>query len=73
MRKPILILIVVITGMMQHARSEEVNPEIFAREYFAAWTATQKPTATKEDLEHYLSFLVEDVGHQIFPRVCYAN
>ena len=31
------------------------------------WTATQKPSATKEDLEHYLSFLVEDVGHQHLP------
>ena len=34
---------------------------------FGARTATQQPDATSEDLEHYLSFLVEDVGYQHLP------
>jgi ketosteroid isomerase-like protein len=35
--------------------------------YFAAWEATQSPNATKEDVEHYLSFLKDDVAHQHLP------
>ena len=67
MKKLILIALTVVMGTVQQARSEAFNAEKFAREYFAAWTATQMPAATKEDLEHYLSFLVEDVGHQHLP------
>ncbi len=47
--------------------SGDFNPEQFAKSYFNAWTATQSPTAKKEDIEHYLSFLTEDVGHQHLP------
>ncbi len=67
MRKLIFIALTVIMLSVQQARSEGFNAEEFARDYFAAWTATQRPSATKEDLEHYLSFLVEDVGHQHLP------
>lgn len=67
MVKSIFISLVLVMGMLQHAHSEDFNAESFAREYFAAWTATQKPSATNEDLEYYLSFLKEDVGHQHLP------
>jgi hypothetical protein len=49
------------------ANADEVNHEQFAKDYFSAWAATQSPTATEKDLEHYLSFLADDVGHQHLP------
>ena len=45
----------------------EFDAEKFAADYLAARTATQQPDATSEDIEHYLSFLVEDVGYQHIP------
>ena len=49
------------------ANAEEFDPEKFARNYFGAWAETQTPTATKEDVEAYLLFLTDDVGHQHLP------
>jgi ketosteroid isomerase-like protein len=54
-------------GAINAANAEEFNPDKFANDYFNAWVATQSPTATKHDLENYLSFLAEDVGHQHLP------
>ncbi len=48
-------------------QAAEFNAKEFAHSYFGAWTASQSPQATKEDIEHYLSFLTEDVGHQHLP------
>lgn len=67
MRILICIALTVIMAAGQQAQSDEFDAERFARDYFAAWTATQMPSATIEDLEHYLSFLTEDVGHQHLP------
>ena len=47
--------------------ADEVDLEKFTAEYFAAWVATQSPDATSDDIEHYLSFLSDDVGHQHLP------
>lgn len=44
--------------------------EGFTRDYFSAWKATQAPNATKADLEHYLTFLTDDIGYQHLP---YSN
>jgi hypothetical protein len=63
----ISICLVLVFGTITAAHAEAFNPEEFAKDYFKAWTATQSPGATKEDLEHYLSFLSEDVGHQHLP------
>jgi len=38
-----------------------------ANNYVQAWFKTQMSTATKADLEHYLSFLTEDVAYQHLP------
>ena len=38
-----------------------------ANDYAQAWFKTQMSTATKADLEHYLSFLTEDVAYQHLP------
>lgn len=57
----------ILLGLSVCVQADEYDPEQFAKEYFLAWTATQKPTATKEDLEKYLSLLTDDVGHQHLP------
>ena len=61
------IWLVFIAGTVSAANAEEFNSEQFAKDYFNAWTATQSPVATKDNIEHYLSFLTEDVGHQHLP------
>jgi len=61
------ICLVLIFSTANATNTESFNPEKFAKDYFNAWTATQSPTATKEDIEHYLSFLTEDIGHQHLP------
>lgn len=45
----------------------EVDLTEFGKSYFSAWKATQAPNATKQDIQHYLSFLKDDVGHQHLP------
>jgi hypothetical protein len=72
MRKLIssIIAIVSVVIIMQVGSSEAkpaFNPQQFAKDYFAAWAATQSPKATKKSLEHYLSFLADNVGHQHYP------
>lgn len=49
------------------AVAEELDLTEFGKSYFAAWKATQTPNATQKDIEHYLSFLKDDVGHQHLP------
>lgn len=67
MKLSLSILLVFISGVFNAAIAEEFDPEKFTKDYFNAWVATQSPTATKENIEHYLSFLSEDVGHQHLP------
>jgi hypothetical protein len=38
-----------------------------ANEYAQAWFKTQMSSATKADLEHYLTFLTDDVAYQHLP------
>ncbi len=45
----------------------EIDLTEFGKSYFSAWKATQAPHATKQDIEHYLSLLTDDVGHQHLP------
>jgi ketosteroid isomerase-like protein len=49
------------------ADDSNFDPEKFANAYFAAWTASQAPNATKQDLEDYLALLKDDLGHQHIP------
>ena len=60
-------LFVLLSGTLYAVDAKQFNSEKFANDYFDAWAATQSPTATNENLEHYLSFLTEDVGHQHLP------
>jgi hypothetical protein len=49
------------------ASGKEFDAKSFALRYFKAWAATQAPEAKAQDIEHYLSFVKEDVGHQHYP------
>jgi hypothetical protein len=64
----VIIAAVIFLGYTLQAGAEDFDPESFALNYLAAWTATQSPDATTEDIEHYLSFLAEDVGHEHIPH-----
>jgi hypothetical protein len=67
MKKIIAIIAIALIGLPLHSTADEFDAELFAHSYFSAWTATQKPDATEKELEHYLGFLAEDVGHQHLP------
>ena len=67
MKLLISICFVLIFATISVANAEEFNSEEFVKDYFDAWTASQSPTATTEDLEQYLSLLTDDVGHQHLP------
>lgn len=67
MKLLVSIWLVLIASTVHVANAEEFNAEEFGNDYFNAWAATQKPAATQENIEHYLSFLTEDVGHQHLP------
>ncbi|NQZ80899.1 MAG: nuclear transport factor 2 family protein [Colwellia sp.] len=62
-----LLMSLTFAAKAENLSSQNFNSEKFANEYFNAWSATQSPTATKQDIEHYLSFLTDDVGHQHYP------
>jgi hypothetical protein len=61
------IWLVLVFSVANPVIAEEFDSEKFANEYFNAWTATQAPDATPENIEYYLSFLSDDVGHQHLP------
>ena len=64
MKRLLLLLCIMLS---QSIYADELDLTAFAKSYFSAWKATQAPNATQEDIEHYLSFLKEDVGHQHLP------
>lgn len=67
MKLLVFICVFLFAGTISAEKAPEFNPEKFAVDYFNAWAATQSPTATKENIEQYLSFLTDDVGHQHLP------
>ena len=68
MKKMTLLIISLFITLSIIAKDlESNNLEKFANQYFAAWSATQSPTASKKDLENYLELLVDDIGHQHLP------
>ena len=48
--------------------ADNFDYDAFVKAYYEAEVKTQQPDATAEDLEHYLSFLTDDVGNQHFPN-----
>ena len=67
MKAIILFWIIVSLSLVQRAFAEDFDADQFAKGYFEAWAASQRPGATKQDLERYLAFLTDDVGHQHLP------
>ncbi|MDB2386956.1 nuclear transport factor 2 family protein [Shewanella sp.] len=65
MKKLCLFLLSISSSLSINA--DEVDLTEFGQSYFAAWKATQAPNASKQDIEHYLSFFKDDLGHQHLP------
>ena len=60
-------VVVVMLAIGGTAQAESTTVDALAEDYFEAWQNSQKPAATKTDLEHYLSFLTEDAAWQHIP------
>lgn len=63
----VLLLIVVFLSTSAIAANDEFDANHFAKQYFDAWKATQSPQAKKSDIQNYLNFLKDDIGHQHLP------
>jgi hypothetical protein len=63
----ILVLLMYVAPLSLASEQESLDLNKFAENYFAAWSATQSPKASAEDIETYLVFLADDVGHQHYP------
>lgn len=64
-------LFIFMTGFTFFSASclaDDFDYDAFVKAYYNAQVMTQQPNATKKDLEHYLSFLTEDIGNQHFPN-----
>ena len=70
MKKCLSILTILISFISTAtlASSDEFDYDSFVKKYHQAMTNTQTPNSSKEDLEHYLSLLTDDVGNQHFPN-----
>jgi ketosteroid isomerase-like protein len=64
----ILTILISLISTATLASSDEFDYDSFVKKYHQAMTNTQTPNASKEDLEHYLSLLTDDVGNQHFPN-----
>jgi hypothetical protein len=68
MKKTTLIVISLLFCMSSFAKDlDSESAEKLANQYYAAWIATQAPTANKKDIKNYLELLVDDIGHQHLP------
>lgn len=63
--KYVLVFLALFTASVA---ADEFDYHAFVKSYYLALVNTQQPTANQADLEHYLSFLTEDVGNQHFPN-----
>ena len=61
------IILLILSSLAFASDSSDFNAEKFVTDYLTARTATQQPDATAADIEHYLSFLTDDVGYQHLP------
>lgn len=69
MRLFIVFLLSLLTIPSVFARAESINLKAFATDYYNAMVASQAPNATTKELEAYLAFLTDDVGHSHLPYV----
>ncbi|QBL08204.1 nuclear transport factor 2 family protein [Rheinheimera sp. D18] len=66
--KKLFICLAGFTFFSASTLADDFDYDAFVKAYYHAEVMTQQPSATKEDLEHYLSFLTEDIGYQHFPN-----
>ncbi|AIY66935.1 nuclear transport factor 2 family protein [Pseudoalteromonas piratica] len=69
MRLFIVFLLSLLTIPSVFAKAESINLKAFATNYYNAMVASQAPNATTKELEAYLAFLTDDVGHSHLPYV----
>lgn len=69
MRLFIVLLLSLLTIPSVFAKAESINLKAFATDYYNAMVASQAPNATTKELEAYLAFLTDDVGHSHLPYV----
>jgi hypothetical protein len=69
MRLFIVFLLSLLTIPSVFAKPESINLKAFATDYYNAMVASQAPNATTKELEAYLNFLTDDVGHSHLPYV----
>ena len=63
-----LLFLTLFSSTYVFANKEAFDYDDFVKLYHQALMDTQTPQASKESLEHYLSFLTDDVGNQHFPN-----
>jgi len=70
MRKflPTLAILLTFISTTTLASAAKFDYDKFITAYYQAMVNTQKPSASSEDLEHYLSFLTDNVGNQHLPN-----
>jgi len=62
------LIVLTFLSITAFANDDQFDYDKFVKQYHQAIVNTQKPNATKQDLEHYLSFLTDDIGNQHFPN-----
>lgn len=66
--KKLFICLAGLTFLSTSTLADDFDYDAFVKAYYHAQVMTQQPDATKKDLEHYLSFLTDDIGNQHFPN-----
>jgi len=67
MKLLVSVILVFLAPLSVDANQENLDSKRFAESYFDAWSATQSPQANTKDIERYLGFLADNVGHQHLP------
>jgi hypothetical protein len=69
MIKYLTIILCILISSIGVVKADSTNIEYvnLANNYAQAWFKTQMSTATKSDVEYYLSFLTDDVAYQHLP------
>lgn len=65
--KKLIISLLLVCSSVVKADTTNLDYLNLANNYAQAWFKTQMSTATKADLEHYLTFLTDDVAYQHLP------
>jgi hypothetical protein len=67
MKKVLIISFTIWFSSSLLANDSKVDLNAFAKLYFDKMVATQRPAATKKEVEEYLALLTDDVGHSHLP------